>query len=90
MLATGVNLLRPQVLGDHSIMTFSDTDPTLIVIGSDGTRMSTVVDLGGRRVRSFSVAPDAVQVALVLERGRHVRWGSGYCPARKARSTSVT
>lgn len=77
MLATGVNLLRPQVLGDHSIMTFSDTDPTLIVIGSDGTRMSTVVDLGGRRVRSFSVAPDAVQVALVLERGKTRALGIG-------------
>ncbi|GAE79931.1 hypothetical protein JCM18920_1553 [Cutibacterium acnes JCM 18920] len=77
VLATGVNLLRPQVLGDHSIMTFSDTDPTLIVIGSDGTRMSTVVDLGGRRVRSFSVAPDAVQVALVLERGKTRALGIG-------------
>ena len=77
VLATGVNLRRPQVLRDHSIMTFSDTDPTLIVVGSDGARMSTVVDLGGRRVTSFSVAPDAIRVALVLERGKTRALGIG-------------
>ncbi|MSS45358.1 hypothetical protein FYJ43_04740 [Cutibacterium sp. WCA-380-WT-3A] len=75
VLATGTNLLRPQVLADHTVMTFSGTDPTLIVVGPDGTRMSTVVDLAGRKVTSFSVAPDSTRVALVLDRGKALGMG---------------
>lgn len=77
VVATGVNLLRPQVLVDRSVVTFSTTDPTLIVVAADGSRMSTVVDLGGRTVASFSVSPDGIRVALVLQRGKTYGLGIG-------------
>ncbi|WCC79116.1 LpqB family beta-propeller domain-containing protein [Cutibacterium equinum] len=77
VVATGTNLLRPQVLVDRSVMTFSTTDPTLIVVGPDGVRKSTVVDLGGRAVTAFSVSPDGIRVALVLTAGKSYGLGIG-------------
>ncbi|MDO4412090.1 LpqB family beta-propeller domain-containing protein [Cutibacterium sp.] len=77
VIATGKHLLRPQILVDHSVMTFSTIDPTLIVVGPDGTRLSTVVDLGGRTVTSFSVSPDGIRVALVLTHGKKSGLGIG-------------
>ncbi|MGK2308421.1 LpqB family beta-propeller domain-containing protein [Cutibacterium sp. V970] len=77
VVATGANLLRPQVLVDRSVLTFSSTDPTLVVVDADGSRVATVVDLGGRTVTSFSVSPDGTRAALVLKRGKTFGLGIG-------------